>query len=148
MIAAIYARKSTDQSGVADEQKSITRQVGAMATEGEGGFAVNDPTIETLVRLASLTPRERVLTLATALAVAAQEHLHNALKDGQAAHDREQADVLHQLRQIVALLEGPPDLELAAQQFDVEGEIEDGDAERLERVLREQRRRLGREDGE
>jgi site-specific DNA recombinase len=27
MIAAIYARKSTDQSGVADEQKSITRQV-------------------------------------------------------------------------------------------------------------------------
>src|SRR6266566_9719357 len=27
MIAAIYARKSTDQSGVADEQKSITRQI-------------------------------------------------------------------------------------------------------------------------
>ncbi|MBZ5560605.1 MAG: hypothetical protein LAO77_25400, partial [Acidobacteriia bacterium] len=27
MIAAIYARKSTDQSGVAEEQKSITRQV-------------------------------------------------------------------------------------------------------------------------
>jgi DNA invertase Pin-like site-specific DNA recombinase len=27
MIAAIYARKSTDQTGVADEQKSIARQV-------------------------------------------------------------------------------------------------------------------------
>jgi len=27
MIAAIYARKSTDQNGVADEQKSVTRQV-------------------------------------------------------------------------------------------------------------------------
>src|SRR5436190_13962825 len=27
MIAAIYARKSTDQSGVADEQKSVARQV-------------------------------------------------------------------------------------------------------------------------
>lgn len=27
MIAAIYTRKSTDQSGVADEQKSVTRQV-------------------------------------------------------------------------------------------------------------------------
>jgi DNA invertase Pin-like site-specific DNA recombinase len=27
MIAAIYARKSTDQSGIADEQKSIARQV-------------------------------------------------------------------------------------------------------------------------
>jgi hypothetical protein len=28
MIAAIYARKSTDQTGVADEQKSVARQVG------------------------------------------------------------------------------------------------------------------------
>ena len=27
MIAAIYARKSTDQTGVADEQRSIARQV-------------------------------------------------------------------------------------------------------------------------
>src|SRR5262245_40619741 len=28
MIAAIYARKSTDQNGVADDQKSVARQVG------------------------------------------------------------------------------------------------------------------------
>src|SRR2546427_4740218 len=27
MIAAIYARKSTDQTGVGDEEKSVTRQV-------------------------------------------------------------------------------------------------------------------------
>ena len=27
MTAAIYARKSTDQHGVADEQKSIARQI-------------------------------------------------------------------------------------------------------------------------
>ena len=27
MIAAIYARKSTDQTGVADEQKSVARQI-------------------------------------------------------------------------------------------------------------------------
>jgi len=27
MIAAIYARKSTDQSDVADEQKSVARQI-------------------------------------------------------------------------------------------------------------------------
>jgi hypothetical protein len=27
MIAAIYARKSTEQSGVADEQKSVARQI-------------------------------------------------------------------------------------------------------------------------
>jgi DNA invertase Pin-like site-specific DNA recombinase len=27
MTAAIYARKSTEQSGVVDEQKSVTRQI-------------------------------------------------------------------------------------------------------------------------
>jgi DNA invertase Pin-like site-specific DNA recombinase len=27
MIAAIYARKSTDQSGISDEQRSVARQV-------------------------------------------------------------------------------------------------------------------------
>jgi len=27
MIAAIYARKSTEQNGVADEAKSVTRQI-------------------------------------------------------------------------------------------------------------------------
>ena len=27
MIASIYARKSTDQTGVSDEQKSVTRQI-------------------------------------------------------------------------------------------------------------------------
>ena len=27
MIAAIYARKSTEQHGVSDEEKSVTRQV-------------------------------------------------------------------------------------------------------------------------
>ena len=27
MIAAVYARKSTEQSGVADEQKSVARQI-------------------------------------------------------------------------------------------------------------------------
>jgi hypothetical protein len=27
MVAAVYARKSTEQSGVADDQKSVARQV-------------------------------------------------------------------------------------------------------------------------
>jgi hypothetical protein len=27
MTVAIYARKSTDQTGMADEQKSVTRQI-------------------------------------------------------------------------------------------------------------------------
>lgn len=36
MIAAIYVRKSTEQHGVADEQKSVTRQI-EHASEYAGG---------------------------------------------------------------------------------------------------------------
>ncbi len=44
MIAAIYARKSTEQAGVADEAKSVTRQVeSATAYATRKGWMV-DPT--------------------------------------------------------------------------------------------------------
>jgi hypothetical protein len=43
MIAAIYARKSTEQFGVADEQKSVARQVDhARAYAQRKGWAVAD----------------------------------------------------------------------------------------------------------
>src|SRR5215468_5509466 len=43
MIAAIYARKSTDQSGVADEQKSVARQIEhARAYAIRKGWTVDD----------------------------------------------------------------------------------------------------------
>ena len=43
MIAAIYARKSTEQAGVADEQKSITRQIDhARAFAAQKGWAVTE----------------------------------------------------------------------------------------------------------
>jgi DNA invertase Pin-like site-specific DNA recombinase len=43
MIAAIYARKSTDQTGVADEGKSITRQIEhARAYAAHKGWTVAD----------------------------------------------------------------------------------------------------------
>jgi site-specific DNA recombinase len=43
MIAAIYARKSTDQSGIADEQKSVARQVDhARAYAERRGWIVDD----------------------------------------------------------------------------------------------------------
>jgi DNA invertase Pin-like site-specific DNA recombinase len=43
LIAAIYARKSTDQSGVADEQKSVARQVEhARAYAAKKGWRVAD----------------------------------------------------------------------------------------------------------
>src|ERR1041384_3177803 len=43
MIAAIYARKSTEQSGVADEQKSVTRQIEhARAYADRKGWIVRD----------------------------------------------------------------------------------------------------------
>jgi site-specific DNA recombinase len=43
MIAAIYARKSTDQSGIADEQKSVARQVDhARAYADRKGWTVDE----------------------------------------------------------------------------------------------------------
>jgi DNA invertase Pin-like site-specific DNA recombinase len=43
MIAAIYARKSTDQTGVADEQKSVARQVAhARAYAAQRGWIVDE----------------------------------------------------------------------------------------------------------
>jgi DNA invertase Pin-like site-specific DNA recombinase len=46
MIAAIYARKSTDQSGVADDQKSVARQVEhARAYAERKGWTVDDAAI-------------------------------------------------------------------------------------------------------
>jgi DNA invertase Pin-like site-specific DNA recombinase len=43
MIAAIYARKSTDQSGIADDQKSVVRQVDhARAYADRKGWIVDD----------------------------------------------------------------------------------------------------------
>jgi DNA invertase Pin-like site-specific DNA recombinase len=43
MIAAIYARKSTDQNGIGDEEKSVTRQIEhAKAYAAKKGWAVHD----------------------------------------------------------------------------------------------------------
>ncbi len=43
MIAAIYARKSTEQGGVADDQKSVTRQVEhARQYASQNGWTVAD----------------------------------------------------------------------------------------------------------
>jgi len=43
MIAAIYARKSTEQNGVGDEEKSVTRQIEhAKAYATKKGWAVVD----------------------------------------------------------------------------------------------------------
>ena len=42
LIAAVYARKSTDQSDVADEAKSVRRQIErAFAFAGERGWSVS-----------------------------------------------------------------------------------------------------------
>jgi DNA invertase Pin-like site-specific DNA recombinase len=43
MIAAIYARKSTEQNGTSDEEKSVTRQIEhAKAYAAKKGWAVAD----------------------------------------------------------------------------------------------------------
>src|SRR5687768_456284 len=48
MITAIYARKSTEQNGVADEQKSITRQVEHARAYAVGkGWTVDEASVFT-----------------------------------------------------------------------------------------------------
>jgi hypothetical protein len=42
MIAAVYARKATDQSGVSDEQRSVARQVHARSYAARKGWGVLD----------------------------------------------------------------------------------------------------------
>jgi DNA invertase Pin-like site-specific DNA recombinase len=43
MIAAMYARKSTEQNGVGDEEKSVTRQIEhAKAYAAQKGWTVHD----------------------------------------------------------------------------------------------------------
>jgi DNA invertase Pin-like site-specific DNA recombinase len=46
MIAAIYARKSTEQAGVADEQKSVARQVDhAQQYAARKGWTIDDASV-------------------------------------------------------------------------------------------------------
>src|SRR5262249_29194611 len=46
MIAAIYVRKSTDQTGVADEQKSVARQIEhARAYAARKGWTVHEASV-------------------------------------------------------------------------------------------------------
>ena len=43
MLAAVYCRKSTEQSGLADDQKSVTRQIEhARAYANRKGWTVDD----------------------------------------------------------------------------------------------------------
>jgi DNA invertase Pin-like site-specific DNA recombinase len=44
MVAAIYARKSTEQNSVGDEEKSVARQIEhGKAYAARKGWAVDDP---------------------------------------------------------------------------------------------------------
>ncbi len=46
MIAAIYARKSTEQNGVADEEKSVARQIEhARAYAARKGWTVDEHSV-------------------------------------------------------------------------------------------------------
>jgi hypothetical protein len=59
MIAAVYARKSTDQVGVADEQKSIARQIDhAIAYAACKGWTVSEGCV--FVDEAFLAPSSRL----------------------------------------------------------------------------------------
>jgi site-specific DNA recombinase len=70
MIAAVYARKSTDQSAIADEAKSVTRQIAHARAYALGkGWRVSDPHVyaDDAVSGAELARRPGVQRLRAAL---------------------------------------------------------------------------------
>src|SRR5215831_8004376 len=70
MIVAVYARKSTDQSGIADEQKSVARQIEhARAYAMRKGWTVDDAHIyvDDGISGAEFATRPRFLRLMNAL---------------------------------------------------------------------------------
>jgi hypothetical protein len=65
LIAAVYARKSTEQSAVSDEQKSVARQIEhARAFAARKGWIVDDAYI--YVMMASAAPSSRIVPVSCA----------------------------------------------------------------------------------
>jgi DNA invertase Pin-like site-specific DNA recombinase len=103
MIAAIYARKSTEQNGVADEQKSVARQVEhAKAYANRKGWAVADEYIyiDDGISGAEFATRPGFLRLMNALK---PRPVFQALVMSEESRlGREQIEVSYALKQIVS----------------------------------------------
>jgi site-specific DNA recombinase len=101
MIAAIYARKSTDQNGVADDAKSVTRQIEhAKAYAARKGWAVLDECIfvDNGISGAELERRPGVERLRAALRPSAAFEV--LIVSEQSRLSRDTADTLQVLKEL------------------------------------------------
>ena len=102
MIAAVYARKSTDQTGVADEERSVTRQVEhAKAYAATKGWAVDDAHVyvDDGISGAEFAARPGYIRLMTALAP--KPPFQVLIMSEESRLGREQIETGYSLKQII-----------------------------------------------
>src|SRR5438128_10182108 len=101
MIAAIYARKSTEQNGVGDEEKSVTRQIEhAKGYAAKKGWAVSDEHVyvDDGISGAEFVRRPGFLRLMTALRPSPP--FHALIMSEESRLGREQIEVAYALKQL------------------------------------------------
>src|SRR5262245_9638434 len=102
MIAAVYARKSTDQAGVADEQKSVARQIDqATAYAARKGWTASPEHVYTDdgISGAEFATRPGLLRLMNALRD--RPPFHVLIMSEESRLGREQIETAYLLKQIV-----------------------------------------------
>ena len=102
MIAAVYARKSTDQTGVADEQRSVTRQVDhAKAYAARKGWTVREDLlfVDDGISGAEFANRPGFLRLMNALKPTAPFHVLVMAEESRLG--REAIETAYALKQLV-----------------------------------------------
>lgn len=101
MIAAIYARKSTEQTGVSDEEKSVTRQIEhAKAYALKKGWSVSDDHIfvDDGISGAEFVKRPGFIRLMNALKP--QPAFHFLIMSEESRLGREQIETAYSLKSI------------------------------------------------
>jgi site-specific DNA recombinase len=104
MIAAIYARKSTEQNGVADEAKSVTRQIeNAKAYALRKGWAVDDAHVyvDDGISGAEFANRPAFVRLLTVVATKPHPPFQALVMSEESRLGREMVQTMGALRQIV-----------------------------------------------
>ena len=100
MIAAIYARKSTDQNGVSDEEKSVTRQIEhAKAYATKKGWAVAEDYVDDGISGAEFVKRPGFLRLMNALKP--KPPFQVLIMSEESRLGREQIETAYALKQII-----------------------------------------------
>src|SRR5215831_14723153 len=102
MIAAIYARKSTDQNGISDEEKSVTRQIEhAKAYAAQKGWTVSKDHVyvDDGISGAEFVKRPGFLRLMNA--VKPKPPFHILIMSEESRLGREQIETAYALKQIM-----------------------------------------------